>query len=150
MIWWWLWWWSGEEETEDRASMVAVEVVVSSIPESPLDWDISKEGGPKVGARCGAQMLQLRASRDAEVSPVAVVGLVFSGSRRHLRGELVAANFDAQRRSVQCRFISPVTGHVSWRNLSTHARAQFMLVVVVDFLEDGGLSRCVVFCWWWI
>lgn len=51
MIWWWLWW-SGEEETEDRASMVAVEVVVSSIPESPLDWDISKEGGdPEVGAR---------------------------------------------------------------------------------------------------
>lgn len=27
------------------------------------------------------------------------------------------------------------------------ACSQIMLVVVVDFLEDGGLSRCVV-CWW--
>lgn len=52
MIWWWLWW-SGEEETEDRASMVAVEVVVSSIPESPLDWDILKGGDPGVAVhRC--------------------------------------------------------------------------------------------------
>lgn len=89
MIWWW-WWWSGEEETEDRASMVAVEVVVSSLPESPLHWDISKGGrSGRRSSSCGAQMLQLRASRDAEVSPVAVEGLVFSGSRRHLRGELV-------------------------------------------------------------
>lgn len=80
------------------------------------------------------------------------VGLVISGSRRASSVNSLA-NFDALRRSVQCSRYLPSRG--TWLGLAqvlstTLTRAQFMLVVVVDFLEDGGLSRCVVFCWWWI
>lgn len=81
-------------------------------------------------------------------------GACFQRQQTGIFGELVG-EFRCAAQECAMQQISPVTGHVAWLGLAqvlstTLTRAQFMLVVVVDFLEDGGLSRCVVFCWWWI
>lgn len=141
-----------EKKKQKIASMVALVVVaVSWLPETPpLGVGISQRWGDR------KKELELWCTVAAVESKPRCkglscgVGLVFSGSRRAFSVNSLAY-FDALRRSVQCRYLPSGSTWLGAQVLSTTlTRAQFMLVAVVDFLEDGGLSRCVVFCWWWI
>lgn len=141
-----------EKKKQKIASMVAVVVVaVSWLLETPrLGVGISQRWGDRkkeLELWCTVAAVESKPRCKGLSSGV---GLVFSGSRRASSVNSLA-NFDALRRSVQCRYLPSRSTWFGAQVLSTTlTRAQFMLVAVVDFLEDGGLSRCVVFCWWWI
>lgn len=124
-----------------------VVVVFASLPYPWWGSQRKPEGSSSCGAVAAVEskprrvVTKPRCKRLLWLAVVALVWGLFSAAADGIFGEIVEFRCVAQ----ECNADLP-SGRVVAQ--VGDSRARFMLVVVVDFLEDGGLSRCVVFCWW--